>query len=110
MQTVTSYREADHPLRVAIKTVQARGQDYIVYVASSLGPVTRSTDDLQRLLWFGLPLLALLAGLLSWIAVSLALRPVEAIRREVESIGGRISTAGSPTRRSKTRSAGSRAR
>jgi len=50
--------------------------------------VSRSADDLQRLLWFGLPLLALLAGLLSWVAVSLALRPVEAIRREVESIGG----------------------
>ena len=88
VQTVTSYREAEHPLRVAIKKVQARGQDYIVYVGSSLGPVSRSTDDLQRLLWFGLPLLALLAGLLSWVAVSLALRPVEAIRREVESIGG----------------------
>ena len=56
-----------------------------MYVASSLGPVSRSTDSLATLLAFGLPLLALLAGLLSWIAVSLALRPVEAIRREVEA-------------------------
>ncbi len=88
-KTVQSYPEADHPLRVAAREVTARGQSYIVYVASSLGPVSRSTDSLERLLLFGLPLLALLAGLLAWIAVSLALRPVEAIRREVEAIGGK---------------------
>ena len=88
IRTVPNYPEATHPLRVAVKRVHARGQDYTVYVASSLGPVSRSTNSLARLLAFGLPLLALLAGLLSWIAVSLALRPVEAIRREVELIGG----------------------
>ena len=74
-RTVRNYPEADHPLRVAIRRVKARGQHYVVYVASSLGPVSRSTDSLERLLAFGLPFLALLAGLLAWIAVSLALRP-----------------------------------
>ena len=88
IRTVRNYHEADHPLRVAIRKVEARGQQYVVYVASSLGPVSRSTDSLETLLAIGLPFLALLAGLLAWIAVSLALRPVEAIRREVETIGG----------------------
>jgi signal transduction histidine kinase len=88
LTTVESYPEADHPLRVAARQVSARGESYVVYVASSLGPVARSTDSLERLLLFGLPLLALLAGVLAWIAVGLALRPVEAIRREVEVIGG----------------------
>jgi signal transduction histidine kinase len=83
-----NYSEDEHPLRVAARQVSARGNSYVVYVASSLGPVSRSTDSLERLLAFGLPLLALLAGVLAWIAVSLALRPVEAIRREVEAIGG----------------------
>jgi signal transduction histidine kinase len=87
LTTVENYPEADHPLRVAARQVTARGESYVVYVASSLGPVSRSTDSLERLLAFGLPLLALLAGVLAWIAVSLALRPVEAIRREVEAIG-----------------------
>jgi signal transduction histidine kinase len=85
--TVRDYPEAAHPLRVVARRVQAGGQRYIVYVASSLGPVSRSTDSLERLLLIGLPFLALLAGLLAWIAVSLALRPVEAMRQEVEAIG-----------------------
>jgi signal transduction histidine kinase len=88
LRTVRNYPEAEHPLRVAIRKVHARGQEYVVYVASSLGPVSRSTDSLEDLLAVGLPFLALLAGLLAWVAVSLALRPVEAIRREVETIGG----------------------
>src|SRR5262249_40907942 len=88
LTTVEHYPEADHPLRVVARQVTARGESYVVYVASSLGPVARSTDSLERLLAFGLPLLALLAGVLAWIAVSLALRPVEEIRREVEAIGG----------------------
>jgi signal transduction histidine kinase len=87
-RTVDNYPEADHPLRLAARQVTADGQSYVVYVASSLGPVERSTASLERLLAFGLPLLALLAGLLAWLAVSFALRPVEAIRREVEAIGG----------------------
>jgi signal transduction histidine kinase len=88
LRTVEDYPETEHPLRVAARQVSVQGNRYVVYVASSLGPVSRSTESLERLLFFGLPLLALLAGVLAWIAVSLALRPVEAIRREVEVIGG----------------------
>ncbi len=90
LTTVQNYPEADHPLRVVARRVHHRGQAYIVYVAASLAPVTRSTDSLEQLLAIGLPFLALLAGLLAWIAVSLALRPVESIRREVESISGEV--------------------
>jgi signal transduction histidine kinase len=85
--TVSNYREAEHPLRVVARRVRAHGQTYIVYVAASLSAVSNSTDSLARLLLIGLPFLALLAGVLAWIVVSRALQPVEAIRREVETIG-----------------------
>jgi len=86
-RTVRHFAEAEHPLRVAIRRVPTRGQTYLVYVAASLGPVERSVDSLERLLFVGVPILAVLAGVLAWLAVSRALRPVEAIRREVEVIG-----------------------
>ncbi len=86
--TVHDFPEADHPLRVVVRRVRTQGAEYLVYVAASLGPVSRSIDNLTQLLAIGLPILALLAGALAWLAVSRALRPVEAIRREVETIGG----------------------
>ncbi len=86
--TVQGYHEAQHPLRVVARRVTTGGQDYLVYVAASLGSVSRSTASLEQLLAIGLPILALLAGVLSWFVVGRALRPVEAIRREVEVIGG----------------------
>jgi signal transduction histidine kinase len=86
--TVRNFPETQHPLRVVARRVRVRGEEYIVYVATSLGPVSRSIDNLKRLLLIGLPILALGAGALAWLAVSRALRPVEEIRREVESIGG----------------------
>jgi signal transduction histidine kinase len=85
--TTVDYPEATHPLRVVVRRAHAQGREYLVYVAASLGPVDRSIDSLERLLVVGLPILALLAGVLAWLAVSRALRPVEAIRREVETIG-----------------------
>ena len=106
--TVRNYPEAAHPLRVAARRVQANGQEYVVYVASASGRSTRSTDSLERLLLIGLPLLALLAGLLAWIAVSLALRPVEAMRQRGRGDRRRGSppSRARPTRRGRDRSPG----
>jgi signal transduction histidine kinase len=61
---------------------------YIVYVARSLESVNKSTDSLERLLWWSLPALVMLVGVLTWVVTGRALHPVEAIRREVEVIGG----------------------
>jgi signal transduction histidine kinase len=45
-------------------------------------------DSLSKGVMFGLPLLVALVGVLTWILVGRALRPVEAIRAEVERISG----------------------
>jgi signal transduction histidine kinase len=58
-----------------------------VYVARSLESVHKSTDSLERLLYWALPALVLLVGVVTWVLTGRALQPVEAIRREVEVIG-----------------------
>lgn len=57
-----------------------------VLAVSRLGPITASVDLVVGGLVIGTPLLTLLVGLLTWYAVSRALRPVEAIRRRAEAI------------------------
>ena len=76
------------PYRVVAHRVNTARGTYIVYVAHSLEGVARSTDSLERLLWWSLPALLTLMGVLTWVVTGRALRPVESIRREVEVIGG----------------------
>jgi signal transduction histidine kinase len=80
--------------------VPPKGGDALVVVqqaASPQGPVTlvaaspldqvrRSVDALVRVLWLALPLLVSLVGVVAWLLVGRALRPVDAIRRKVEEI------------------------
>ncbi|HEY3674207.1 MAG TPA: HAMP domain-containing sensor histidine kinase [Acidimicrobiia bacterium] len=80
--------EDEGPYRVVARRVHAASGTYVVYVARSLEGVTRSTDNLERLLWWSLPALLTLMGVLTWVVTGRALRPVEAMRREVEVIGG----------------------
>lgn len=61
---------------------------FTVLVASSLEQIGESTRAVAAVLGVGAPLLLLLVGALTWGAVGRALRPVEAIRSEVESITG----------------------
>jgi signal transduction histidine kinase len=56
--------------------------------ASPLEPIERSVDAVRSGLLLTFPLLVLGAGLLTWALAGRALRPVEAIRTEVESITG----------------------
>jgi signal transduction histidine kinase len=56
--------------------------------ASSLDPVSDSIDAARRGLLVALPLLVGAVGLLAWMLAGRALRPVEAIRAEVEAISG----------------------
>jgi signal transduction histidine kinase len=73
--------------RVVARRVDTRAGTYVVYVARSLESVNKSTDSLERLLYWALPALVLLVGGLTWVVTGRALQPVEAMRREVEVIG-----------------------
>ncbi|MGH9139485.1 MAG: ATP-binding protein, partial [Acidimicrobiales bacterium] len=64
------------------------GGPFTVVVASPLDEVRRSLDAVERSLLVGLPLMVLLAGAVSWGVVGRALRPVESMRREVETVSG----------------------
>jgi signal transduction histidine kinase len=57
-----------------------------VYVATSLELVSETVGTLRRLLLVGVPLVGLLMGVVTWLVVGRALRPVEAIRAEVTAI------------------------
>jgi signal transduction histidine kinase len=86
--TVAGIERGDGPYRVVARRVETAAGTYVVYVARSLEGVARSTDSLVRLLWWALPALLALMGVLTWVVTGRALRPVEAIRHEVEVIGG----------------------
>jgi signal transduction histidine kinase len=77
------------PFRVIARRVTTKSGTFTVYVAGSLERVTDSVDSLVRLLLIGLPILLVLVGATTWIVAGRALRPVEAIRREVEAIGAK---------------------
>src|SRR5205085_8443060 len=85
--TIRGLPVGESSFRVVAHGVSTSRGSYIVYVAGSLGAVAASTDSLARLLLVGLPLLLLLVGGTTWVVSGMALRPVEAIRRAVESIG-----------------------
>ncbi len=71
---------------VAAATVNISGGRFTVIVGRALADVTAATQATTRLLLIGLPILAALVGLTIWSVVRRALAPVEAIRREVDSI------------------------
>jgi signal transduction histidine kinase len=62
------------------------GQAMLVVVATSMGELRRTTNQLVGLLAIGIPFLTIAAGLLAWTIVGRALRPVEEIRSEVEAL------------------------
>jgi signal transduction histidine kinase len=86
-RTVAGIERGEGPYHVVARRVDTPGGTYVVYVARSLEGVARSTDNLERLLWWSLPALVTLMGVLTWIVTGRALRPVESIRQEVEVIG-----------------------
>jgi signal transduction histidine kinase len=87
VRTVGHLESGEGPFRVTVRRVPTPSGPLTVYVAASLASVASSTDSLIRLLLFGLPLLLVVVGVTTWVVVGRALRPVEAIRREVEVIG-----------------------
>jgi signal transduction histidine kinase len=68
------------------RQISGPGGPVTVAVASPLESVRRSVDALVRILWFAIPVLVAGVGALVWFLTGRALRPVEAIRSEVEEI------------------------
>jgi signal transduction histidine kinase len=86
-RTVDRLPVGESSFRLVAHRVTTPGGTYTVYVAASLAAVGTSTNSLARLLLIGLPVLLLLVGGTTWVVSGRALRPVEAIRQEVEAIG-----------------------
>ena len=61
-------------------------EDYLTIVAASTEPIERTVSTVTVSLAIGVPLLVVAIGGLVWWIAGRALRPVEAIRREVETI------------------------
>jgi signal transduction histidine kinase len=82
----TMVRQTNGDVFITSKHVTTASGTFVVAVASPLETVRRSIDALERVLWFTIPALVAGVALLVWFLVGRSLRPVEAIRSEVEDI------------------------
>jgi signal transduction histidine kinase len=76
------------PLAITQEQLDSPAGDIRLIAASPLGSVHRSVDAVREGLLIAFPILVALVALLAWVIAGRALRPVEAIRSEVESISG----------------------
>lgn len=67
-------------------TIETPNGTLTVAVANPLADLEESIDSLSGVLWIATPTLAALLGIAVWFLVGRALRPVEALRREVDEI------------------------
>ena len=74
--------------RVWVQTRASPDGPVTIVAGSSLESVQEASHTLRRALWVGLPGTVLVLGLLIWLVIGRALRPVEQIRARVESISG----------------------
>jgi signal transduction histidine kinase len=65
-----------------------RDGEVVLYVATNLEPIEAAVQALQRSLVIGTPLVLVLLAGGTWFVVGRALRPVEAMRRQVARISG----------------------
>jgi signal transduction histidine kinase len=76
------------PFHVAsVRGTDAGGDPVVVHVGAPLDDISESTGALTRSLVLAVPAVTLLLAALVWALVGRTLRPVEAIRREVDGIG-----------------------
>jgi signal transduction histidine kinase len=71
---------------VAAVPARRGSEQFTVLVAASLEPVEEGLEALTRGLMLGIPVLLVLVAGTTWVVTGRALRPVEAIREEVETI------------------------
>jgi len=72
--------------RVLTRTIDTERGPATLAVATRFDAITESLATLTRSLAVAIPLLGLFVGIISWIVIGRTLRPVETIRREVETI------------------------
>ncbi|WP_063050200.1 sensor histidine kinase [Nocardia arthritidis] len=79
--------DGPHPFRVAALAVSTPGgQPATVYAGSSLETADSAVADARQAMLLGLPPLLALVALVTWLVTRRALRPVEAIRRQLAEI------------------------
>jgi signal transduction histidine kinase len=76
------------PVETVTRTVETPTGDLTITASAPVDQVARNVDVLTDRLVIGLPALVALVGAIAWVLVGRALRPVEAIRAEVERITG----------------------
>jgi signal transduction histidine kinase len=87
-QAVGAGAVSQHPLEMVTRQVDTDRGELTVGAAAPVDEVRRSVDAVRRALVIGLPGVVLLVIVVAWTLVGRALRPVEVIRSEVESITG----------------------
>jgi signal transduction histidine kinase len=88
LQFISEGSVSRFPFERVSREVSTPSGTYTIEAAAPVDEVRRSIDAVRSALWWALPaLIAVVAGV-AWVLVGRALRPVEAIRAEVESIGG----------------------
>ncbi|MER7501047.1 ATP-binding protein [Nonomuraea pusilla] len=83
---VSEETETDYLIK-AMRVDTPRGP-VTVYAAASLSEVNRATRLIHTVIALGVPLVIMLVGVLTWLAVGAALRPVSRIRSELAVITG----------------------
>ncbi|MBM3674905.1 MAG: HAMP domain-containing protein [Actinobacteria bacterium] len=68
------------------RVTTSTGRPVVLVATSTLDDVARSVDAVSHTLWLVMPVLVLMVGGVAWVVTGRALRPVEAIRAEVERI------------------------
>lgn len=81
--------DAEDPFRFVARRVDTPNGVRVVLVAGNLDDVHESANTLKTSLFVAIPIVAVVLAALIWWLVSRTLRPVEAIRAQVASIGGR---------------------
>jgi signal transduction histidine kinase len=76
------------PVEPMTRTVETPSGTLTIHASAPIDQVARNVDDLTDRLTIGLPALVALVGVIAWVLVGRALRPVESIRAEVERITG----------------------
>ncbi|GMQ97772.1 MAG: ATP-binding protein [Acidimicrobiia bacterium] len=79
----------DGEFRLVAQSVTTGGQTFTIYAATGLEPVDEAVGTLETILIVGIPVLIAFVGFTVWVIIGRALRPVEAIRTRVASIGDR---------------------
>lgn len=79
--------DGPHPFRVAALPATTRGgQPVTVYAGSSLETADSAVADARQAMLIGLPPLLVVVAMVTWLVTRRALRPVEAIRKQLAEI------------------------